>query len=94
METGQQKTNGTRCCNVQVEFGRAQVESEQASRLQRGAVVELDAFADDYVDVYADGRLVARGTPVVVDGKMGVRIQEMLLGELSPGPAARGHVHA
>jgi len=63
-------------CSVRVEFGRKTLPAVEARELRSEAVVELSAFADDYVDVYADGRLIARGRPIVVDGKLGVRVQE------------------
>ena len=76
-------TPATTRCNVQVEFGRAALSAKRASSLRAGTVLELDAFADDYVDVYADGQLVARGRPVIADGKLGVRIQESLIGGMT-----------
>lgn len=75
---------GGKTCLVSLEFGRRTLQSEQRGQLKVGSVVELGAFADDYVDVYADGRLIARGLPIVVDGKLGIRVQE----SLAPMPAA------
>jgi len=66
---------------VELAFGRKMLSVEEQSSLREGAVIELDSFVDDYVDVYADGRLVARGRAVVVDGKLAVRFQEALAGE-------------
>ena len=70
--------NATGTCRIRIEFGRANLSSEELDSLREGDVVELEAFADDYVDVCADGRLVARGRAVVVDGKLGVRVQEAI----------------
>ena len=67
-------------CQVRLEFGRCSLQADQVDGLKPGGVVELDAFVDDYVDVYADGRLVARGRAVVSDGKLAVRVQESLTG--------------
>ena len=66
---------------VELAFGRTTLSAQQREELQAGTVVELDAFVDDYVDVYADGGLIARGRAVVVDGKLAVRIQEALVGD-------------
>ena len=65
-------------CSVCLGFGRKILRGDELRNLQVEAVAELDAFVDDYVDVYADGRLIARGLPVVVDGKLGVRVQESM----------------
>lgn len=73
-------------CQVCLEFGRKTLQRDQLGRLRAGEVIDLDAFVDDYVDVYADGKLIARGRPVVVDGKLGVRIQEST-GTVSARPA-------
>ncbi|MGA2265068.1 MAG: FliM/FliN family flagellar motor switch protein [Phycisphaerae bacterium] len=64
--------------NVRLELGRRLIPAAEAWRLDIGGVVELDRQADDRVDVYADGRLVARGQPVVVSGKLAVRIEEIV----------------
>lgn len=66
---------------VELAFGRTTLGAAEKMNLRAGAVIELDAFVDDYVDVYADGGLVARGRAVVVDGKLAVRIQEALVGD-------------
>jgi flagellar motor switch/type III secretory pathway protein FliN len=63
---------------VRLEFGRQWLPSGPAGRLGADAVVELDAPAEGAVDVYADGRLRARGEPVVVDGKLCVRVREVI----------------
>ncbi len=73
-------------CQVQVAFGQKTMTRDEAEKLRLAAVVELDAFADDYVDVYADGQLIARGRPVVVDGKLGVKIQEALVNRMLTCP--------
>jgi flagellar motor switch/type III secretory pathway protein FliN len=65
---------------VRVEFGRKIVQSGHRDDLLGGGVVELDTFADDYVGIYAENRLIARGKAVVIDGKLGVRVQETLIG--------------
>ena len=75
-----------RTCRVYLEFGRKTLHRDRLDRLNVGDVIDLDAFVDDYVDVYAEGKLIARGRPVVVDGKLGVRIQEST-GAVSAQPA-------
>ena len=65
-------------CAVRIEFGRKSLQVDAATDLKPLDVIELDTFVDDYVDVYAAGRLIARGLPVVVDGKVSVRVQETL----------------
>lgn len=62
---------------VRIEFGRRWVPAPQAATLQVGAVIELDCQADAPVDLFAGGKPVATGAPVVANGKMGVRITEI-----------------
>ncbi len=80
------ETRASTQCQVQVAFGRKAMKRDEAEKLRPAAVVELDAFADDYVDVYADGQLIARGRPVVVDGKLGVKIQEAMVSRMLTCP--------
>lgn len=63
---------------VTLEFGRATIDLV-AQPLQVGDSLRLDQLADEPLDVVVEGRSVARGELVVVDGQLGVRIVEMLL---------------
>lgn len=63
---------------VRVELGRSRVELRDLPYMAAGRVVTLDCLCDDDVDIYADGQLLARGEPVVVDGKFAVRVREMV----------------
>lgn len=63
---------------VAVEFGRAQLPLRDLLALGRGQVLELDRRVEELVDVLVNGTLVARGEVVLVDGRYGVRIREIL----------------
>jgi flagellar motor switch protein FliN/FliY len=43
-----------------------------------GSVVELDQEVQEPVDLLLDGKLIARGEVVVVDGNYGLRVTEVL----------------
>jgi flagellar motor switch protein FliN/FliY len=64
--------------NVRLELGRRMIPAAEAWNLNVGSVVELDRRVEDRLDVYADGRLIARGQAVVVAGKLAVRIEEIV----------------
>ena len=42
-----------------------------------GSIVQLDQQVQEPVDLLLDGRLIARGEVVVVDGNYGLRITEV-----------------
>ncbi|HOD82597.1 MAG: Flagellar motor switch protein FliN [Planctomycetes bacterium ADurb.Bin126] len=65
---------------LRIEFGRRWLTPAELSDLECGQVMELDAQVDDLVDVYVNGHLRGRGEAVVVDGKLGVRISEVIRG--------------
>jgi flagellar motor switch protein FliN/FliY len=44
-----------------------------------GSVVELDQQVQEPVDLLLDGKVIARGEVVVVDGNYGLRVNEVLL---------------
>jgi flagellar motor switch protein FliN/FliY len=46
--------------------------------LASGSVVELDREVDEPVDLILDGRVIARGEAVIVDGNYGIRVTEVL----------------
>jgi flagellar motor switch protein FliN len=63
---------------VSVELGRTRMSLRQILDLQQGSVVELDRIAGDNVDLFINGRLMARGEVVVVDDKFAVRLIELV----------------
>ena len=64
--------------DISIELGRAELLIDDVLKLREGSVVALDKLAGDPVDIVANGRLVARGELLVVDGKFGVRLSEVL----------------
>ena len=63
---------------ISIVLGRAELLIEDILKLHEGSVVSLDQLAGDPVEIVANGRLVARGELIVIDGKFGVRLSEIL----------------
>jgi len=63
---------------LRVELGRMWLAMDQAASLRPGSALALDAGAEDLVDVYVGGRLLAKGALLAVDGKIGVRVKQIL----------------
>ena len=63
---------------VRIELGRTQMYLEDVLKLKRGAVVPLDKLAGDPVEVYVNGRLIARGEVLVLNDNFCVRVAELL----------------
>lgn len=64
--------------DLKIELGRTQMLLEDVLKLRRGSVVTLDKLAGDPVDLYANGRLVARGEVLVLNDNFCVRIAELI----------------
>jgi len=63
--------------NVSLRFGQRQLPLREVLDLSSGSVIELDRMADEPVELYLDGKLIARGEAVVVDGNYGLRVTEI-----------------
>ena len=63
---------------LRVELGRKWLAADQAASLRPGSALALDAGAEDLVDLYVGGRLLAKGVLLAVDGKIGVRVKQIL----------------
>ncbi|RMH51209.1 MAG: flagellar motor switch protein FliN [Zetaproteobacteria bacterium] len=63
---------------VSVELARITLPLHNVARLHRGMVVELDKDANAEVDILANGMVFARGEVVSIDGKLGVRVIEVV----------------
>jgi flagellar motor switch protein FliN/FliY len=57
------------------------MELEELLKLRRGSVVSLDKLAGDPVDVYVNGRLIARGEVLVLNDNFCVRVAELISGD-------------
>jgi flagellar motor switch protein FliN/FliY len=62
---------------VSVEIGRTQMPIRQVMELGPGSVIELPRSASEPVEVFANGRCIARGEIVVVGEHFGVRLTEL-----------------
>jgi flagellar motor switch protein FliN/FliY len=62
---------------VSLRFGTRQLLLKDILDLTAGSVVELDQHVKDPVDLLLDGRLIARGEVVVIDGNYGLRVTEV-----------------
>ena len=64
--------------NVTIELGRTRMLIEDVLKLVAGAVIELDKLAGDPVDVFVNGRLVAKGEVLVLNDNFCVRVNEIV----------------
>lgn len=65
--------------HLTVEVGKMRVLLKDVLALGKGSVVELDRPAGDLVDVFVNGKLIAKGEIVVLpDGNYGVRVVEVI----------------
>jgi len=63
---------------VTVEIGRAKRKVHDILEFTKGSLVVLDKLAGDQVDLFVNGKCIARGDVVVVEDNFGVRITEIV----------------
>jgi len=63
---------------VTVELGSTKMRIKEILELGVGSVIELDKLASDPVDVYVNGRLIAKGEVVVIDETFGIKITDII----------------
>jgi len=59
-------------------LGKKNVTVGDLIKIKEGEVVDLDRFPHDAVDLVVNGKLMAKGELVEIDGKLGVRIVKLL----------------
>ena len=67
--------------DLKIELGRTHMYLEDVLKLRRGSVVPLDKLAGDPVDIYVNGRLIARGEVLVLKDNFCVRVAELIQSE-------------
>ena len=70
---------------LRVEVGKTWLWPGEVPELVVGSTVQLDTCGDQDAGVYFDHRLIARGRTVVVGGKLGVEVSELVLTDPSEG---------
>ena len=63
---------------VSVEIGRTQRKVQEILSFSKGSLVVLDKLAGDQVDLFVNGKCIARGDVVVIDDNFGVRVTEIV----------------
>ncbi len=63
---------------VKVEMGRTKLLVNEIIQFGQGTVIELHKLAGEPLDMYVEGRLVARGELVVINENFGFRITEII----------------
>ena len=63
---------------VSVEVGRARILLKDLLQMGEGYVVELDKMAGEPLDLYVNGRLIARGEAVRIGDKFGIKLTEVV----------------
>lgn len=64
--------------SLSVELGSTQLPMKDVLELGEGSVITLDKEADAPVELFINGRLIARGEVVVVEDRFGIKITELL----------------
>ena len=59
-------------------LGHAELKVNQMLQLNRGGIIELDRKVGDLIDLYVNGKLVAKGEIVLVDDKIGITVSELV----------------
>ena len=63
---------------LSLEIGRASVTIRNLLSYTQGSVIELERLAGEPLDVLVNGTLIAHGEVVVVNGKFGVRLTDVV----------------
>ncbi|MDN5379644.1 flagellar motor switch protein FliN [Thermodesulfobacterium sp.] len=63
---------------ISVEIGRTKMLIRDLLKLNQGSIIELEKFAGEPVEVYVNGKLMAKGEVVVVNDRFGVRVTEII----------------
>ncbi|HEY4356786.1 MAG TPA: flagellar motor switch protein FliN [Acidobacteriaceae bacterium] len=63
--------------NVTLRFGQRLLSLREVLDLNTGSVIELDRQVEEPVELLLEGKVIARGEAVVIDGNYGLRVTEV-----------------
>ena len=64
--------------HVSVEVGRTRMTINDLLQMGPGSVVELEKLAGEPLDIFINGKAIARGEAVIVNEKFGVRLTDIM----------------
>jgi len=64
--------------NMTIELGRTRMTIKDLLNLSQGAIVALDGWVGEPLDILINGYLIAQGEIVVVSDKFGIRITDII----------------
>jgi flagellar motor switch protein FliN/FliY len=62
---------------VTIEIGRTSLKIKDLLNLSKDSVIDLNKNAGEPVDIYANGKLISKGTIITVNGKYCVKLTSM-----------------
>lgn len=63
---------------VEAEMGRSNKSVREVLKIGEGSVIDFDKEAGDQVDLKVNGRVIAQGEVVEIEGNYGVRITKLI----------------
>ena len=63
---------------ISVEVGRCKILLKDLLEMGTGQIIELDKSADEPLDLYVNSRLIAKGKPVLVGDKFGIKLTDVV----------------
>ena len=63
---------------ITVELGRTKMKIKDILELGLGSIIELDKLAGDPVDIFVNGKLIAKGEVVVIDENFGIKVTDIV----------------
>ena len=64
--------------DISIEIGRTKMSIGDLLSLSKGSIVELKRTAGEAVDIYVNGKLLGKGEVVVVNERLGVRVNKIV----------------
>jgi flagellar motor switch protein FliN/FliY len=75
---------------LSVVVGKSEMKLRDLLNLSKGTVIELDKLAGEPLDILANGKLIAHGDVVSVNGKYGIRLTSVPKPQESERSAGKG----
>ena len=63
---------------LSVELGKTKMLINDLLQLGQGSIIELNKLAGEPLEIYVNGKLVARGEAVVINEKFGIRLTDII----------------
>ncbi len=64
--------------DIEIELGSTNIKIREILELKKGSIISLSKSAGEAIEIYANGKLIAKGEVIVLENNFGIRVTDIV----------------